>query len=211
MKAKYSNNPLKELYSELSKYISKFINNEYNAFDKIDNSIKLMLMNNACSFVCDNEIYAKEVSIMDDDFVLYFIIGGIGNNINKFYDVIEINGMIYLVIFLDEFKDIIPKDINDNDNITSSAISFMGRFNVFESIVKLVNIFISLTSNPSIHTNILATTAVRNKYSRAPAIIAGSILSQYGELTESDVDSNLLEIINKNNIDVYLYGIYNIN
>lgn len=200
MITKYDENPLIEFKDTLKEEIQNLLDGSYKTkYNNIDSLVKLILMNNGCGFKEESYGYIK--SIMDNSYYIYFIIGGEGNTINKIYDYIDINGMNYLVIFLDNFIGI---NSEDDDNI-------FGKSNYFDNITKLVNIFILSISNPSIFTNTFSTTSIGKNYRNAPYIIAASIIKDInGEISENSVYGysydKLMDILN-NNVKFALYGI----
>jgi hypothetical protein len=206
----YDNNPYQELYNNLIKYIYNYLNNnDLNNYEDIDNIAKLILINNGCE-ISDNAI-GKISKIMDNNYGLYFIIGGSGNRINQSYDLIEINGMPYLIIFLDYFKDINYK-YNGNDPIKISEQSIMGKYNYYNELVKISQAFVNSIHNSSYSNNELNTTAIGNICRNIPIIIAGNIIYNIcGEITENDVETDyefINNIISNGLFKLSLYGIY---
>lgn len=206
----YDNNPLEELYKSLN-FAIKY-NTINDKFSKIDSIMKLILENNGCSFVNNNDnILCYKDLIMNNSYALYFIIGGTGNDVNQCFDFIEFNGMKYLVIFLDHFADI-KEENTDEDIVIKNIDAFMGKSTYFEKIVKIVQIFIATITTHAIYTPALSTSAAANVYRYAPSIIAGAIiLNICGELNENDVsgiDYKSLMNFMKEPIKATLYGIY---
>ena len=218
MLGKYEQNSLYEFYILLKKNITMLVNNSYKEhYTKFtENDLpKLILQNNGCGFM--NDACYNVMTIMDCSFRLFFIIGGTGNKANIYFDFIDIKGMPYFVIFLDPFKDIMNTQNDDQDDIIAkSAIEFMGKSSYYDIILKLVNNFILLISNPSIFTSTFSATSIAGIYRYAPHIIAASIINDIcGELNENDVGGVdyefIKDIIDNNKITLALYGVFKIN
>lgn len=205
----YDNNPYQELYDVLYDYIHNYINNDLSDYNEIDNLVKLILINNGCEI--SNKTIGKSTTIMDNNYGLYFIINGFGNKINQSYDLIEINGMVYLVIFLDYFKDI-NYEYTGNDPIKISEQKLMGRYNFYNELVKIVQAYIDSTHHSAYDNNKLNTTSIGNIYRNIPILIAGNIIYNIcGKLTENDVENDyefINDIISNGLFKLSLYGIY---
>ena len=212
MKAKYDENPLYEFYNELKTVVEEYINDTFKEYPPVHSVIRHMLRNNGCKFALED--HSKEVYIMEENYCLCFISGAEGNNINDIFDIVDINGMTYLIIFMDSiYKDIIIDDAEPTDEIAATAKDIMGRSNGFDKIMKLTDVFIRSISNPAVFTSQLSTTAVANNYRLAPYIIASSILELCGPLEENDISGINLESLKdvKNvGIELNLRGIYDI-
>lgn len=211
MKGKFSGNPLLELYETLGYMIKDYVNNNDNIVTCIDPVAKLILANNGCKF-SDDEVIGKAEFILDGDYGIYFISGGIGNDVNECFDFIDINGMSYLVVFLDVFKDFLAKPNSDNEIALNAAV-FMGKSNYFDAICKIVNAFIATTTLPAIFTSQLSSSASARKYRFAPSIIASNIIYDIcGELNENDVvcaDYDMMkDIVENHKIARALHGIF---
>lgn len=187
MICKYEYNILSKFCSELYKNIKEYVLGTYEkTYSKNSNDlIKKILMNNSCKF--SDESYYYTSTIIEDEYYIEFIIGAIGNDVNKCFDFIEYAGTDHLIIFLDAFDGLV--DIPTvKDEISKIANDFIGKSNYFDTISKITNIFISTTSNKSIFTSTLSTTSAARVYRYAPYIIAGKlILDITGNLTENDV------------------------
>lgn len=213
MIGKFDYNPLLEFYEALKNNIKMLIDKTYKScYGNIDNIAKAVLSNNGCGFTdnaCGNFKY-----IMDNSYGLYFIIGGTGNKANNYFDIIDFNGLTYLVIFLDEFEKMNDaSQIDEDDPVGISAIEFMGKSSYYNIIIKIVNAFILMISNPAIFTSTFSTSSVANIYRFAPHIIAAAIINDTcGEVRENDVegiDYNMIRyIIDNDKINLALYGIY---
>lgn len=212
MVGKFNTNHIKEFRDKLAQNISYYIGDtyiQYGHYDKIDNLLKLILLNNGCKI--SDQVYGKSVFIMDETYGIYFVIGAIGNDINKIYDLVDIDGMTYLVIFLDAFNGIDNNNTKEETNGITNYETLFGKSNYFMDICKLVDVFIKMISNPFIFANDFSTTAIANNYRYIPYIIAGYIfLTVRKELTEDDIEGcgiplpELLEYIYS---DLSLYGI----
>ena len=206
----YDENPLKELYLKIN---NAFINS--NKLDYgIDTLLRLILENNGCAFADnENKINSYKELIMNGTYTLYFIAGAKGNNINECFDFVEFNGMKYLIIFLDYFKDMKENTHEFSNSIDKEAAEFMGKSIYFNRIVKIVQIFIATISNQAIFTPTLSTSAAANIFRYAPDIIAGKIVNNIcGELNENDIDGidykTLTRFISNEYFDLTLYGVY---
>lgn len=210
MIGKYDNNPLIELYNSLLQNINNFLYNNIDDYEVIDPVAKAILANNGCGF--SDEPYTKTEFIVNNSYGLYFIIGGIGNKVNGWFDFMEIKGMNYIIIFLDKFKDFLAKP-DGKDEIALNASIFMGKSIYFDMICKITEIFIAITTNPAVFTNQLATSAAAKNYRFAPAIIASSIIYEIcGELNENDISGVdyefIKDIVVNNKVSLALYGIH---
>lgn len=212
MKAKYDENPLYEFYNELKIVVEEYMNDTFKEYPPVHSVIKYILCNNGCNF--DIEHHLKEVYIMDENYCLCFISGAYGNNINNIFDIIDINGMTYLIIFMDSiYQDIIIDNTEPTEEIDAIAKDMIGRCNGFDKIMKLTDVFIRSISNPAIFTSQLSTTSIANNYRLAPYIIASSILELCGPLEENDISGINLETLKdlkSIGIDLNLRGIYSV-
>lgn len=212
MVGKFNTNHIIEFRNELTKHILYYLSDtyiQYGYYDKIDNLLKLILLNNGCKM--SDQIYGKSVFIMDNSYGIYFVIGAIGNDVNKIYDLVDIDGMIYFVIFLDIFKGINDNNTKEVTNDITNYETLFGKSNYFIDICKLVDVFIKMISSPFIFTNDFSTTAIANNYRYIPYIIAGHIfLTVRNELTEDDIEGcgiPLPELLKYIYSDLSLYGI----
>ena len=92
MKAKYDVDPLVRIYNILNEEIKSYLDFVHNPkyglkYKIIDDIIKLILQSNDCKF--SSYVLARECKI-SDDYYLYLVSGAIGNDINQYYDYIEI-------------------------------------------------------------------------------------------------------------------------
>lgn len=167
-------------------------NYDPNNFSSIDISFQMILASNGCKFAVDDIpgaelVWMHEKENQNDvtDYALYFVSNALGNDANdSLFDFVHVDGIDYLVIFMDYFKDI-NSEPSDND---FGASEILGKSRYFDAIVKLVNIFISSSTNPAVFTPMLATTSVASVYRIAPYVIASSIIYNiYGELNEVDI------------------------
>ena len=97
--------------------------------------------------------------------------------------------------------------------VALNADLFMGKQVYFDTICKIVNIFLATTTNPAIFTNQLAASAAARNYRFAPAIIAASIINdicgRFDENDASGIDYDFInDIIANNKINIALCGIY---
>jgi hypothetical protein len=208
MVGKYNTNHLQQFGRILRYAIETAIHENYDNDNctEVDAITKLILLNNGCAFA--DKSYQKIYNTDNDSVAVLCIYGAQGNAANTIYDVIEFNGLNYLVCFMDNFKDM-GKTSEATDEISRIADEFMQYSQYFDYICTLVNKFIALTSNNSLLQNGMAATAAANNYRYAPLIIAGSIVSQYHELTENDVYGIELDYLNDliKNYNLSLYGI----
>lgn len=187
MLAKYSDNPIEEFSNILCNEIRNYNNDYLQEYSDIDSICKLILLNNGCKI--NDSSKSKYVLILDESLVLYFITNAEGNEVNKIYDVFEVNGTIYFTIFLDNFKGI--NKSNDNDlNITSPDLLF-GKSTYFMDVYNLTLKFIKLTTNPILLTAEFASTSIGYNSKINPLIVAGRIILEIcGELTDLDVEGS---------------------
>lgn len=206
MKGKYDYNPLYVFYDELNTAISEYINNDFDNYECMDDLAKNILLNNGCAF--SNTPITKTVSLLNNNYILYFVIGGTGNaTTSGLYDYMNINGLDYFVIFLNSFNNI-DEIIPDDDELKVS----IGKSIYFDYICKLVNVYIATTVNQSVFMQLLSTSSISNNYRYAPYIIASQIIYNInGKLSSDDVSmmryDKLLDIVQNNKIVLALYGI----
>ena len=89
MLAKYSDNPIEEFSNILCNEIRNYNNDYLQEYSDIDSICKLILLNNGCKI--NDSSKSKYVLILDESLVLYFITNAEGNEVNKIYDVFEVN------------------------------------------------------------------------------------------------------------------------
>ena len=210
MIGKYDVNPLLELRDSLKNAIKSYLYG-HNINTPVEPVAKAILANNGCKFHPDGAAYSS-TTIMNGEYGLYFVACAIGNDVNDCFDFINLNGMDYLVIFLGSFNGIDTKP-DSNDEVALNADLFMGKQVYFDTICKIVNIFLATTTNPAVFTNQLATSAAARNYRFAPAIIAASIINdicgRFDENDASGIDYDFInDIIVNNKINMALCGIY---
>lgn len=202
MQGKYDESPIYKLYTLLDKELTK----KYTCNMQIDKILKYILLNNGCKI---NEGYAQYQcieNIIPDEYSICFINGIIGNDVNEYYDFITFNGMKYLIVFKDYFKDISYGTYNSQDPMLDLKIA-MGNSVYYDAIKKIVEVFY-LTSEPV--PNGLLTTAMAATQRWNQAIIAIHILNQFKPVDENDIPDIPMDDINKildGNITLQLYGI----
>lgn len=202
MKGKYDENPAYTLYAAM------MLNFDYSAraeYDNIDNVLKLILLNNGCK-ISENDQPLQRNVIINEDYMVCFITGMIGNDANEYYDFIIFNGMKYLIIFIDYFNFMKEGDINENDPLYSLKIT-MGNSVYYDAIKKIVEVFY-LTSEPMPGGLLTTTMATIQRWNQA--IIAIHILNNFKAVDENDVSDIPMEDINNilnGNIKLQLYGI----
>lgn len=221
MRTKYDFNPLcmfsDEMYLALHNFIMPNKLPDKNQYMPIEPLLKKILLNNGCGF--KDGAREKLVQILPD-YILCFIIGGQGNQANEFFDFVELYGMQYLVVFLDNFKGIKTSNetLPDKDKLSSDEVisygmnTLMGNSPYFDDIKKLTDVFVSTIYNPAIQTQSLAATAAASNYRWAGAIIAGKILNSFRPLTEYDIEgislNDLMQLINSQNpLNMILSGV----
>lgn len=210
MQGKYENNPVYELSNHMIstfKHYTKFKSDmpKKCGYDKLDDILKLILLNNGCK-ISENIPYQYYYNIIPDEYRVYFVTGMIGNDANEYYDFLIFNGMKVLVIFVDYFNFIKDGDIDENDPLYSLKTT-MGNSMYYDAIKKIIEIFY-LTSEPipgALLTTAMATTQRWNK-----SIIAIKILNEIKPVDENDVSDIPMEdiknILNANS-NLQLYGI----
>jgi hypothetical protein len=219
MQGKYENNPIYKLYLHFyremdlinidriaGKYISGFDEYDCCTFDKLDEVLKLILLNNGCKISDSNEPIQSIHTIIPDEYQICFITGMIGNDANEYYDFVIFNGMKILVVFLDYFNGMIDGNLDKNNPFYQIQLT-MGNSVYYDAIKKIVEIFY-LTSEPTpagILTTAMATTHRWNQ-----AIIAITILNNVKPVDEYDISDIPMEDVRKildADIKLQLYGI----
>ena len=202
MQGLYSNNNIYSLYNALLINLDASIRDRY---DAIDDMLKLILLNNGCK-ISENNLQLQRKVFINEEYILCFVSGMIGNDANEYYDFIIFNGMKYLIVFIDYFNGISNGIYNSQDPMLELKIS-MGNSVYYDAIKKIVEIFY-LTSEPM--PGGLLTTAMVTTQRWNQAIIAIHILNGFKPIDENDVSDipmqNIKDILN-GNIELQLYGI----
>ena len=213
MRGLYNNSPFDEIYNSLKNNIKVCSDRSYKEiYEDIDPLMRLILSNNGCAF--SDNVYAHCDYTLDGSYGLYYIIGGKANVTNDNYDYVELKGMPYFVIFLDAFMDINDMPREFDNEISKAASAFMGKSVYFDTIVTLINAFMSTLSNAGLYSSTLSTTAAGFVRRRTPFIIAGKIIKEVcGEVNENDIAGidikYLLKFVNSDKLfSLSLYGIY---
>lgn len=195
MKGVFNNNPLLELYEVLRAYIGFGENSSIRSLNNEDAILKLILENNGCAF-SDGARYRFKELAYTPNYTLYFIYGAKGNSVNEFYDYIEIYGMKNLIIFMDYFEDL-NKSYNPSNDIDKNLQELMGNSIYFDAIKKIVDVYISTTTNAAELMGSESTTAASNMYRFAGLLIAAKIIDDTIGLTENDVSTIRYEDLRK--------------
>lgn len=202
MQGKYDNNPIYNLYNSLLINLDDSLRDQY---DDIDKMLKLILLNNGCK-LSENSLQLQRKTIIRDDYMVCYVSGMIGNDVNEYYDFLIFNGMKFLIVFIDYFNFIKKEDINENDPLYELKIT-IGNSIYYDAIKKIVEVFY-LTSEPipgGLLTTTMATTQRWNQ-----AIIAINIINNFKPVDENDVSDIPMEDIKNilnGNIKLQLYGI----
>lgn len=197
----YENNPICELYKVLEWQLTE---PEFDKFDKLDDVLKLILLNDGCK-VSDSEQY-QSMHVISNDYRVCFITNMIGNDANEYYDFLIFNGMKILIVFLDYFNIVKDGDIDKDDPLYELKTS-MGNSVYYDAIKRIVEVFY-LTSEPT--PGGLLTTAMVTTQRWNQAIIAIHILNYFKPVDENDVSDIAMEDVKKilnNDIKLQLYGI----
>lgn len=183
MYQKYDNNPYELLYKYIKEAVENRNNEEY--FDEDDDILQLILLNNGAT-IHGNKMRFKTEEIIPD-YYISFVKSADTNEANEYYDIVEFNGSLYIVIFIDYFKDI---GAHNGDGILENSIYFNAIFNI-------VNDFILLTSKIIGKSNLAKTSAsFNNRY--VPLIIAGKIIKECaGQLVQEDTALISIEDLEK--------------
>ena len=214
MYAKYDYNPIYKLYESLEKEITGYFDNTKRDFlyKKMDPILKAILQNNGCGFIQESENMiptCKFSTIIPDEFYMVYIKGGKANDVNEFWDYVEMMGCRYLIVFLDYFEDIQFDGKEYQNEIEKNLADAVGNSVYFDAIAKLVDVFISLC-NPLAGTQAFAATAYSASCRYAPYIIAGSIVNRFKRITEDDIsgiDLSALKGYIDGDINLILCGI----
>lgn len=216
MKAKYDVNPYYDLYMSLDKQI-KYIATGYPNMDVFYKPIEGMalriLQNNGCRFVDNRANWLTKVeTIIEDEVYIMYVKGGMGNDINEYFDIISLNGSYYVVIFIDYFANInISQPSNTKSEDPSDILAAeMGNSRYYDAIKKIVEISALLFVSPAINVSSMLSTAAAGCVKWNPAIIAIHILNSINPITENDIpdmDAKTMAEIAESNIVLQLYGI----
>lgn len=207
MKGKYETDLMLNFESLFKIYLRHYLNNNIiPSSTKIDPLAKMILANNGCRF--SDETYVNEEYIINKEYVLYFITGALGNEINEIFDFINIHGTVYFVIFLDAFKNINKK--SESKNGITNPDDILGKSLYYKYLYKLANIFIRTTTNPIYFTTDYINTTIANNARYNSHIFAGSVIKEIcGQITENDVEGSgidyktLLSIIKCSSLAYY--------
>lgn len=207
MQGKYDRSPICNLYMILDSVLNLKNKQENIPYDKIDNLLELILLNNGCKTESNTIPHVYIGNVIEDEYNLCCVTGMIGNDVNEFYDFFIFNGIKYLVVFIDYFNGIMSSDdIDENDPLYSLKIT-MGNSVYYDAIKKIVEVFY-LTSEPI--PGGLLTTAMGAMQRWNQAIIAIHILNWFKPVDENDVSDIPMEDVKKildGNIKLQLYGI----
>ena len=217
MQGKYEDNPIYKLYLHFYREINFKGERKHNRtilgsdeyeccnFYKLDEVLKLILLNNGCK-LNNNEPIQSIHTIIPDEYQICFITEMLGNDANEYYDFVIFNGMKVLVVFLDYFNGMIDGNLDKNNPFYQIQLT-MGNSVYYDAIKKIVEIFY-LTSEPTpagILTTAMATTHRWNQ-----AIIAITILNNVKPVDEYDISDIPMEDVRKildADIKLQLYGI----
>ena len=202
MTGKYDYNPIYNLYNSLLINLDSSLRDRY---DNIDEMLKLMLLNNGCK-ISENSLVLQRKTVINEDYIVCYISGMIGNDANEFYDFLIFNGMKFLIIFIDYFNGISNGIYDSQDPMLELKIS-IGNSVYYDAIKKIVEVFY-LTSEPMPGGLLTTTMVTTQRWNQA--IIAMHILNGFKPIDENDVSDipmqNIKDILN-GNIKLQLYGI----
>ena len=166
-----------------------------------DQLLKLILMNNGCSFKPEAEYYTKQIIT---DYYVIIIKYAMGNSINEFFDYIEAYGAKNLVIFMDYFDNYIDNNFNDPLNILGKSV-------YFDAFKKLTDVFIETTTSTAEIMGSLTNTCAAANYRYAGLFIAASLINDKYGLQEEDQSlipyNEIMNILNNIDIKLLLLGI----
>lgn len=209
MLAKYDENLMFKFYNIFKENLNRAIANiKYE--EPIDPLMKLILLNNSCKILEENEVFSKDIEL-DNNIYISFVNNMLGNDANEYYDYITFNGSKYFIIFIDYFKDTVNNAItvSTEDEIKNTLHSLMGLSVVYDAITKLVDVlFYNIIDLPLPGTLLTTCTGKMQRFNAS--IVAIHILDQYKYLTTDDIpnmrQSDIDEICN-GMIQLQLYGI----
>lgn len=205
MQLKYGEDPVYRLYNALDNEIKNKIICKAKC-EPIDPILKYVIENNSCKIADNVPLTQSRYNLIDDnEYVIYFIYGALGNDAIEYYDFTIMNGTKILIIFIDYFN--IKTSLPDGDDPSSILAREMGNSVYYDAIKKIVEIFY-LTAFPI--SNGLQATSIMNTMRWNQAIIAIHILNKYLPVTTRDaVDMPMEQIkdILRNNLSLQLYGI----
>ena len=214
MQGKYEESPILNLYGnmyrELESYIMQFnysdINIDRGYYRKLDEILKLILLNNGCKISQEKEQEQYFCDIIPNEYQICFVTGMIGNDANEYYDFLIFNGVKVLVIFIEYFNDIIVGEVDEDDELYNLKTA-MGNSVYYDAIKRIVEVFY-LTSEPMPRGLLTTTMATTQRWNQA--IIAINILNEFKPVDENDVSdismSDIKKILN-GKINLQLYGI----
>lgn len=215
MMGKYDSNPLYEFEEILTNEIKNLLQESYDGYEPMDIFEKTILEYNSCRFVFGTDPLCKHIKIMNGDFNIHFIVNGYSNDINKVFDIFDINGTTYLAIFIDEFKTI--DKVSKIQNGITNPDSIIGK-SIYVSYLKLLaEVFIKLTTNPIYFTSTFNKTIIATNARYNMNIFAGAILYNiFGEIDSNDVEGCYIGDIDSyvelcKNSNLSYYGIRKVN
>lgn len=190
VETKYENSPLMVLYEALCNGFEKYFYvrgyarlRTYNPdrWEKISDITANILNNNGCKY--NEEAGGRpcftEYELIEGEYYLQFVIDWLGNDVNECFDIYQIDGTCYIVVFLDYFKDMIKEIPDDDESVEALAARAIGRSVYYDAICKIVRVFILMVYNPALALQDLAVTAAARCLRYAPSIIAIRILDYY--------------------------------
>lgn len=203
MTGKQDTNILFKFYYMLKDAIINNLSIEpYISYDKIDDILKLILMNNGCKASTDNNISCKIYNLIPDEYNICFIKGMIGNDANEYYDYVVFDDMKYLIVFIDYFNNMITRDSEYDPNT-----DIMGNSIYYDALKNIVEIFYVTHYNIC---NAILRTSFANTMRWNKIIIAINILNSIKTVDDNDVtdvDPEIIKDIVSSNINLSLYGI----
>lgn len=112
------------------------------------------------------------------------VYGMLGNDVNKFYDIMENDNEIYLVVFMDYFLGI-HKEGEESDEIIKDKIC--GNSDYIYALKTLIEIYMEISYKIPKMTKYLET-SIYTKYRYVPAILATAIITRYKKVEEFEFE-----------------------
>jgi len=169
-----------KILKDIHEYYYQERHEEHIDLNSINDKLLPMMISNGCKFVDDDikSIDAIKFHIRPDvSFILVYNM--IGNEICKYFDYINTNGMKYIIIFAESFKGIFNK-----------PDEMFGRSNYIDILVTIIELYVSITTEYKKLENdqIFSSTAAANNYRLMPTLMAYAIIKKvFGKLNENDV------------------------
>lgn len=166
----------------------------------IDETIYKILINNGCLINNEGRDIYYNITYGDKYFNFILVYGMLGNDVNKFFDIIQMSsGDLALVIFLDYFKGIDTKPvekiedgedalIEDKDGNLKLRDNICGNSDYIYALKKIFEIYLDASYPVKFTDERYLACSIYTKYRYVPTVIACAIISKFRMIEEFEVD-----------------------